>query len=184
MNIPCNANAKTFVENIQLKTIRRYDGNCEAIISSAGEVLLYFFDKSTETWRHDHLKGSLFLYKTNDDRKYSLILLNNNFSVNITSYGIAHLSEARLTLDERSLLLNVKSDLQFRFIFSNNERAQEFHMDLVCASCICRGLEIEFSKRPVQETPKTFSLTYCNERKFSLFNDDGKKVTNKGLLVE
>ena len=173
MTLQLNKNAKSFIEKLQMKSLCRLDDKCEEIVYSANQVSLYFYEKSTEEWLRDHLSGTLFLYKTNDVRKYSIIFLNNNILIDMKSYAICELSQIELLLEEQFLTLDREGEFTLCFHFETITAATECFDKVLTASEICKGGTDSIIKKDTSEpTQIKFSSNYNNDKMNNLYSTD------------
>lgn len=173
MTLQLNKNAKSFIEKLQMKSLCRLDDKCEEIVYSANQVSLYFYEKSRNEWLRDHLNGTLFLYKTNDVRKYSIIFLNNNILIDIRSYAICQLSQIELLLNDQFLTLDREGEFSLCFHFETITAATECFDKVLTASKICKGQVDIFSRKVTSEqTQLQFSSNYNNDKINNLYSTD------------
>ena len=179
MALLTNTSGKNFIKSLQLNTIKRYDDKCDEIVCSANEVSVFFYEKSTNVWLQDNLQGAFFLYRTNDDdRKYSLIILNNNLLIDMKSYSIHHLCHIDLCLEDKFIKIdNTKGDYCLGLHFLDNDHASSIYTNLHDACCVCKGVDVTMSPEhtkcielSVNETKTVaFSTCYSNKPKLDLY---------------
>lgn len=189
MTLQLNKNAQCFIEKLQMKSLCRLDDKCEEIVYSANQVSLYFYEKSTDEWLRDHLSGTLFLYKTNDIRKYSIIFLNNNILIDIRSYAICQLSEIELLLNDQFLTLDREGEFSLCFHFETITAATECFDKVLTASKICKGETGTFIRKVTSEqTQLQFSSNYNNDKMNNLYSTDRynnkSSYTNQGCYYK
>lgn len=182
MNFLTNKNASSFLEKLQFKTICRFDEMCKEVVASANDVSMFFYEKATNEWLKDNMNGPVFLYQTNDDRRYSMIFLNNNMMVDMKSYKIHEMATVKLMLVDSFVKVDRESEYSLALNFKTNVEAENFYNNLVNANKICKGLDVEMVKVvSVEQKPVMFSASYSNAKTLSLFNDD--KINDKFLNV-
>ena len=178
MSLIANKNARNLIEKLQLNTIRRFDEMCDEIIFNIDKVCLYFYEKASQQWLKDHLQGPLFIYKTTDDRKYSLLFLNNIATIDMKSYQIRHLSQIDLDLEDCFMRLDRNGDYSLAFHFDTAQNAFECHSTLLSVAQVCKGLQDEFHQTSltVVENPHEFTFSYSNTNKLDLFQNNTDDV--------
>lgn len=175
MTLMVNKNAISFMNKLKMKSLCRLDDKCEEIVFSVNEVCLFFFEKSTNEWLKDDLQGTFHLYKTNDCRKYSIIFLNNNALVDISSYKIHDMSKVELSLNETFVKVDRGGEFVLAFHFENTILAENCFNHVSNASNICKGINNVFTK-PVEKNSinknetTLFSASYSNEKLIGLFS--------------
>ena len=55
MTMLTNTNAISFMERLQLKTIKHFDNNCQQIVYSANDISVSFYEKLSHEWLKDNL---------------------------------------------------------------------------------------------------------------------------------
>lgn len=174
MNFIANNNATNFMAKLQLKTICRYDEMCDEIVYSMNKVRLYFYEKSSQQWLKDNLEGPLFIYKTKDERKYSLIFLNNNLMIDMKSYRIDNLSEIVLDLEDCFMKLDRGGEFSLAFHLETSQQAVQCHTTLFSVTNVCKGLNKDICKStfPVSGNSTRFNASYSNAKKLSHFQNN------------
>lgn len=183
MNFLTNKNASSFLEKLQFKTICRFDEMCKEVVTSANDVSMFFYEKATNEWLKDNLSGPVFLYQTNDDRRFSMIFLNNNMMVDIKSYKINEMATVDLMLVDSFVKIDRESEYSLALNFKTNVEAENFYNNLVNANKICKSnSDVEMIKVvSVEQKPVMFNASYSNAKTLSLFNDD--KINDKFLNI-
>jgi len=183
MTILTNTNAISFMERLQLKTIKNFDNNCQQIVYSANDISVSFYEKLSHEWLKDNVFGPLFLYQTNDDRKYSLIVLNNNILIDMKSYSINEFSAINICVEDQFIKLDkIQGNYSLAMRFKTNDHASSMYTKLTEVSNICKGLESPITHKTLVEKenkiePVLFCSSYSNKRKLDLYRDIHKTDT-------
>jgi hypothetical protein len=147
-----------FLKNLQLKTVLKYDSNCQEIVLSINNVTLYFYEKQSQCWLNDNLCGTLLLYQTNDCRKYSMILLNNNLIVDMSTYSIHQFSEMELSLTDKYIKVDRGGQYVICLLFATDDKASQWYSELLKCSNICKSLQNENRKENNMEINNKISV--------------------------
>jgi len=125
-----NANSNTTAADAQrkatnLRVLQRLDGSIVDLIGSATHVVVYAFKQSETTtatageWEKCDMEGPLFIVSCGDQKRYKLIVLNRNSTINL----IVPLEEnIRISCEKPLLILSFASKIHGFWFHKDEER--------------------------------------------------------------